>query len=400
MKLKYFEKISPEFFASLGIFFDLVTIEYFASPIYTLLQYIAIVPAFLYCIIYIKKIRNSQWLILVMVSFISFWIMLSSFFNEVETYYLRASIYVGILYIILFIFCILLVKNKKFEIVGLAGKCFLIPVVFINDLLMIILPNSFYNISGRDIGTCLIGNKFSVAYAHLMLFFLQVYFEKDSKKRSKKIILYTFVMSVLCIYIECVTVLLATWLFLLLYFITPFFRKILSNTIVFIGCFFISAYLLIWLKGILSLDFVQYFIVNILHRDVTLTGRLEIYPYIFHALSSHQVFGYGYGTSIIKDLSVWFANTQNAFWDFVIRYGFITMITLLCLLFFIIWQYHKIQIKIGYDVRLWLNLSIIYVYIFIGIAEIVYNKHFFFYIALLNAYTLNYTQQGRQIQNE
>lgn len=400
MKLRYLGKLSPAFWASMGLFFDLIIIEYFASPIYTLLQYIVLLPALLYCIVHIKKICGAQQFVLLMVTLISFLIMLSSFINGVETYYLRAAIYEGLLYVILFTFCVLLVKNREFGLFGQAGKLYLIPVILTNDLLMIIFPNTFYNISGRDIGTCLIGNKFSVAYAHLMLFFLLVFLEREEKKRSKKIVLYAFFMSVLCIYVECATVLLAVWLFLILYFLRPFLSKILSNAFIFTGCFFISAFLLILFNEILSLNIVQYFIVNILHRDATLTGRLEIYPYIFQALSSHQWFGYGYGTSIIKDMSIWYANTQNAFWDFVIRYGFITIAALLCLLLLIIHRCHKAQIKIGYDKKLWLILSMIYVYMFMGIAEIVYNKHFFFYIAFLNAYTLYCSQRKRIIINE
>lgn len=400
MRLRYLGKLSPAFWASIGLFFDLITIEYFASPIYTLLQYILLMPALLYCIVHIKKICGVQRAVLLIVTLISFLIILSSFINGVESYYLRAAIYEGLLYVILFTFCILLVKNKKFGAFGRAGKLYLIPVILTNDILMIIFPDTFYNISGRDIGTCLIGNKFSVAYAHLMLFFLLVFLERKEKKRSKKIVLYAFFMSALCIYIECTTVLLAVCLFLILYFFSPFFSKILSNTFTFIVCFFISAFLLILFNEILSLNIVQYFIVNILHRDATLTGRLEVYPYIFQALSSHQWFGYGYGTSIIKDISIWYANAQNAFWDFIIRYGFITMAVLLCLLLLIIHRHHKVQIKAGYIKNLWLTLAMIYVYMFMGMAEIVYNRHFIFYLAFLNAYTLYCSQRKRIIINE
>ena len=400
MKLKYLRKLTPAFWASIGLFINLITIEYFASPIYTLLQYMTLLPVILYCIINIRKVPFFQWPILFAVSLLSFFIVISSCFNSVETYYIRAAVYEGVLYFLFFIFCILLVKNEEFKILGLAGKCYLIVVILINDLLMLMLPNTFYNISGRDIGTCFIGNKFSVAYAHLMLFFLLIFLEKKKRKRTQKIVLYALIMSALCILIECVTVMLAVWLVVLIYFLNPLFSKILSNAVIFAGCFFTSAFFLILFNEILSLNIVQFFLVNILHRDATLTGRLEIYPYIFRALSSHQWLGYGYGTSIIKDISTWYANAQNAFWDFVIRYGIITMATLIFLLLLIIHKYHKVQLKIGYNKTLCLLLSIIYVYMFMGMVEIVYNKHFFFYMAFFNAYILYCHQKGREYIHE
>ena len=152
--------------------------------------------------------------------------------------------------------------------------------------------------------------------------------------------------------------------------------------------------------NILSLEIVQNFIVNILHRDATLTGRMEIYPYIFQAFPSHKWLGYGYGTSIIETMSTWYSNAQNAFWDFVLRYGLLTMAFLLLLLLIVVVKYNNAQREKGYNVFLWLSFSMIYVYMFMGIGEIVYNKQFFFYIAMLNAYILYYALEQHREKGE
>ena len=397
MKIRYLWKITPTFLLSIGLFFDIVVLEYFSSSLYTLLQYIVLLPIILYCVCNIKNVIDSQWIVFFTVTVIAFFMVFSSYLNNVETYYLRAAIYEGVLYLTIFVYIAVLSFKDEIETFLIAGKWYLLLVVFTNDILMVVFPDKFYNINGREIGTCLIGNKFSVAYVHLMLLFVLIILEKNIIVRNKKMILYTIIMSVLCIYIDCMTAMLGSWLFLVLYFLVPFVKKILSNYMVFFACFFCGAFLLILFENILSVELVQQFIVQVLHRDATLTGRMEVYPYIFQVIPSHKWLGYGYGTTIIKTVSTWYANAQNAFWDFVIRYGFITMVCLVILLFIVVKRYNKIQIGEPYNSLLWINFSMLYVYIFIGIGEIVYNEQFFFYIALLSGHLFYIWIKGRSI---
>lgn len=393
MKIKYLWGITPTFLVSLGLFFDVITIEYFSSSIYTLLQYVCLIPIILYCVCNLKEIHKNQWIILLFVALIGFLMTLSSYVNNVESFYLRASMYNGVLFFLIFAYSIILARKGEIKTLVLAGKWYLLVLIIINDLLMFVLPNKFYNISGSDIGTCLIGNKFSVAYAHLMLFFLLVLLENREKLRTKKIAVYTFIMTVLCIFIDCMTVMLGAWIFAIMYFLIPSLKKIFSNFIIFTGCFFCSAFLLILFENILSLDIVKNFIIGVLHRDPTLTGRMQIYPYIFQAFPSHKWLGYGYGISIIETMSTWYSNAQNAFWDFVLRYGLIAVIVLLLLLVIVVIKNESVQKKVGYRPNLWASLSMIYVYLFMGIGEIVYNKQFFFYIAILNSFILYYSMK-------
>ena len=245
MKIRYLWKLTPTFLISVGLFFNIVTIEYFSSSVYTLFQYIMLIPVILYCICNLKEIRGSQWIVLFVVGIIDFFIVLSSYVNNVETFYLRAAVYSGLLFFMIFAYSIILAHKGEIETLAIAGKWYLLFVVLLNDVLMVVLPNKFYNINGSDIGTCLIGNKFSVAYAHLMLLFLFVILEKRKRVRAQKVIVYTLFMTILCVFIDCMTVMLGSWVFAIMYFIVPSLKRLFSSLISLVVCFFGSAFLLI-----------------------------------------------------------------------------------------------------------------------------------------------------------
>lgn len=364
--------------------YDLVTIEFLSSSVYTLSRYIALLPVILYCISKIRVIWKSEWGIIFLLTGLACCIAVSAYVNKVQSFYLRAAVYYGALVIVIFLFPLVLGYMGKLEVLFKTLRAYLFSVLFINDLLMVVLPERFYNIDGRKIGTCFLGNKFSVAYIHLMFVFLIVMLENRKRVRQYKVIFCTIFMSLFCLYIECATVLITIWIFCLLYFMVPCIKRVLSKTPIFFIFFFIAAVFVVWFDRIIALPPVQYIIVNILRRDVTLTGRSEVYSYIFPILDSHEWLGYGYGTSIFRDTTTWYGNAQNAFWDFVIRYGLVTMGVLVILLAVIVRRYCKISRGEQEIPTLWLGFIMLYLYLFMGIVEIVYEQRFLFYLAILN----------------
>lgn len=380
--LKFPLKISIISIISVFLFADLITLGYFQSSIYTLIQYISLLIVGIFVLLQIRYIKFQDVVFLLVTLLMGLCIVMSSYINKVNSDALRASIYYAAF---LFIMCTFLIEagNKKvLRQVLLGGKVYLMIVLLINDVLMVIMPNTFYNISGRDIGTTLLGNKFNVSYSHLMLMFILVFLDENSKNRNKKVIVYAILLSILCLYVECSTTLLACWVFVILYFLPQHLRAFISKPVVCIIVFFLSAFLLLSFSGILSWGPVKYLIVNILHRDATLTGRMQVYPYIYRLVSSKKWWGYGYGTDIVLKTSIWYANAQNALWDFVICYGFITTVFLIIYMMFSVNRYSKYNTE-KFENSSWLVFEMIYVYIFMGIGEITYSKQFFFYIALL-----------------
>lgn len=394
--LKFPLKISLISIISIFLFADLITLGYFQSPIYTLIQYISLLIVAIFTVFQIRYIESHDVPFLLVTLLMGLCIVVSSYFNKVNSDTLRSSIYYAAL---IFIMCMFLIEagNKKaLRLVLLGGKVYLIIVLLLNDFLMIAMPNTFYNISGRDIGTTLLGNKFNVSYAHLMLMFILIFLEERLKNRNKKIIIYAILLSILCLYVDCSTTLLACWVFVILYFLPKHLRAFISKPIVVIIVFFLSAFLLLSFSGILSWGPIKYLILNVLHRDTTLTGRMQVYSYIYRLVSRQRWWGYGYGTDIVMKTSIWYANAQNALWDFVICYGFITTAFLIIYMMLSVSRYYKCNSE-KFKTSSWLIFSMIYVYIFIGIGEIIYNKQFFFYIALLWAVCAIWKKQ-RKVQ--
>ena len=166
--LKFPLKISIISIISVFLFADLITLGYFQSSIYTLIQYISLLIVGIFVLLQIRYIKFQDVVFLLVTLLMGLCIVMSSYINKVNSDALRASIYYAAF---LFIMCTFLIEagNKKvLRQVLLGGKVYLMIVLLINDVLMVIMPNTFYNISGRDIGTTLLGNKFNVSYSHLM----------------------------------------------------------------------------------------------------------------------------------------------------------------------------------------------------------------------------------------
>lgn len=397
------KKISIISVLSVLLFAELITLNYFSSPGYTLLQYILVIPILLYCIKNIRILFRTYTAIMMFSSILMLGIsiVVSSYINNVDGYNLRSAIYYAILLCVMNAFVIIVGYKKKIDSLLKAGKFYLLIILIINDLLMVILPDKFYNIDGREIGTCLIGNKFVVAYAHMALLFILVILNKKREKEKYKVIVYGIIAMLICLYVDCMTTVLAIALFILLYFLPKHIKALLSSPAIFSAAFFLGAFLLILFDGLLNFGPIRFLIVDVLHRDLTLTGRMEIYYYIFKLFSTHKWFGYGYGTNIVETTSIWYANAQNAFWDFVICYGLVTIAMLFLYLICVMHKCNNVQSTYGFNNYIY--VCILYIYIFMGIGEIVYNKMFIFYIALLGAaciQTCNLSKERRRLMEQ
>lgn len=389
-------KVSFETISGMMLFANLITMEYFESPLYTLIQYVFLLFIFLFALHRIHNVKTQDLSFILAIFMMGVLIVISSFLGNAPEYYLRASMYYAAFLVVM---CLLLIENgyrNKLENILVGGKLYLSVILLLNDLLMMLLPDKFYNISGRSIGTALIGNKFSVVYAHLMLMFILVFLERKTKYRNRKIITYAIIVAVISKLCDCTTVMLASCLFVLLCFIPRNFKKILLKPAVVIFLFFLSAILLLVFEGVLTLRPIQFLITEVLHRDATLTGRMQVYPYLYMLISKRPLMGYGYGTLIVKEASTWYANAQNGLLDFIIRYGCLTAFFLVISIMISALKNAKNAIH-KIDNNNWCVLVMIYVYMFMGIAEIVYSKLFLLFIILLYACSCN---NKKEIQRE
>lgn len=304
-------------------------------------------------------------------------IIISSLYNyKIENTVLKGILYsIGILEIFLY-FEYLDYIDRVHNAIDIFYYISLVYVI-INDILMFMLPVFF---SLRD--NYLLGNKFSVCYLHL---FVIIFYCAKNKKNNKLILLvYTVVFFCISIVTQCSTAIIAGIIMIVLLIIPKNIRVRLYNpkTILIIAA--ISSTFFIFISMILSNKFVQYFVVNILKEDITLTGRTRIYENIMNIIYQSPWFGFGYGNShelLMKMIQA--PNSQNGFLECIITSGiFSTM-----LLIVIIYKIFKSINKRAINSNTYFILGAVYIFIVLASIEITINTSFIFLLAILNVST-------------
>ena len=214
--------------------------------------------------------------------------------------------------------------------------------------------------------------------------------------RTKKEKLYLFglifITYAVSIHTKCSTMITGTVLFLLLsFFIPKHYRQKLSSglflialiLIIDLGLFFLSTWLL-------QYSIIQYFIVNVLGEDLTLTGRLGIYQNIMEAFETSPWFGFGYGNSrIISLFYTGVENPQNGIIEVFLNTGFLGCISF----FMIIYCGTKhVSRKDWYKYPIIVYLLTM---IFVSAIEVPFEKTFLFFciLLLLTRYDLQIEKQ-------
>lgn len=224
-----------------------------------------------------------------------------------------------------------------------------------------------------------VGNKFTIGYFHIYFcaVFCLLYPYLNSK--IQKILLLSFVslMVFISIVTQSSTMVLGAFIFLASslflsetlrnYFASP--KVVLASILLLnIGFFF-------FVTWILQYDFVQYFIKDVLHEDMTLTGRLQIYIDIQKAFTESPWIGLGYGNSVV--VSKYFTDaydSQNGLIELFIQIGAIGVVLFLSLLYTASKAWEKNDIpKLTF-------LAFVYTMIGIATVEIPYKHTFVFFL--------------------
>ena len=239
---------------------------------------------------------------------------------------------------------------------------FFIIFLLANDFMILIKPSLF----GKNY---LIGNKFSVVYFHLNAFIF--YLLHLDEKRKNLNIYYVILFILIVIGIISInktgsgTFIVSITLFLILLLIP---KKILYNPKCLIITIFLCAIFPFIYNKVLENSYVQYFIINVLNKNMNLTGRTVIYDYLPDIIGKRIWFGYGYGSSweIIYNL-IKYPNAQNGMIDFILENGIIGASGFL---YFI-----TSMLKKNEYCSKWL-IILVYIYVIISIYEITYKINF------------------------
>lgn len=226
--------------------------------------------------------------------------------------------------------------------------------------------------------------KFPTAYVllfYLMFFYMCWNGNRFIPARFKKKLFVLLAVSCIgiCSLIETATGILAILALIILSIFGGHIEKIIKNPLVIVALIILSMFFVFLLGEILQIELVQNFIVNILHEDLSLTGRMALYSMLFPLVMKSGLWGGGFGSYVAATLAYhgWY-NAQNGLAEIILTYGFVGGITFL-LLVFSSFIYAKNRSRVLY-------LTIL-VFVIVAIVEIPFSSSF---ILLLSLSQINY----------
>lgn len=179
----------------------------------------------------------------------------------------------------------------------------------------------------------------------------------------------------ICEMVQTSTGVLAILIFSILILFGKRVFRFIKNPFVMVGLIIGSMLLPLGLNVILKLPLIQKIIVEILHEDLSLTGRMELYTLLYPLILKAGLWGGGFGSYVAATLKYhgWY-NAQNGLAEIILTYGFIGGITFLTLVF------HSIAKATNKNIIVYLT---IFVFIVIAIVEVPFNRVFFLLLSLL-----------------
>lgn len=249
-----------------------------------------------------------------------------------------------------------------------------------NDVLMVIMPGRFY---GDGISrNFLLGNKFPTGYDHIILLMLIgiLYGAKPVFRRYMPLLFAA--VCFICHYIDCNTAVLGTIVVFMIAYSPERVRTILSRRNIVLIAFVLSA-LFIYFDSILQLPSVKYFITDVLGRDLTLTGRIQIFKVIPKVIRAHPWIGYGSSAKVIFRYTDAY-NAQNGFFDLAVQNGIPSALLFILLIVALI--------KKADTSEAGFMLGAIYGYIFMASVEITYGTALMLFGILLFTDSSDYSE--------
>lgn len=303
--------------------------------------------------------------------------------------FLASIVYMGTLVEALLVFEILAEKEGFSFIINILYRLTIFTVI-ITDFLIFFVPTLF-SIYGHNY---LVGTKFGVAYLHVQLIVL-LFLRRTTKLYKTNFfyvltVLYSALAVFISIYVDCMTGVMLTSIFLLVYFIFYRIRRALANPVLIVVVLLIFCVMLLINSAIMENEYVQNFIINIFERSPTMTGRTRIFEHISYIMAGHWALGYGYGSAYEITMELIGApNVQNGLLNWCLECGIFAAILIIAMLFN---SFRKVKYC---DKELYPVVVILYSFCIIASIEVCISGQFFtwmFFVFVYSTYTchLNY----------
>lgn len=302
---------------------------------------------------------------------------------------IAATINMTLFIVELFLLAIVIAEYGYVERIFLLSFKYIIILLIVTDVLMF---TGMVTFTDGLFETYLIGTKFDISYLHI---FAVAFYLLNRRPgfgfRARHIFLTMFfsaLVILLAIRVDCMTGVIGSVLLVVLMVV---FNTFTDSALTFFSKTWVLILFIVG-SGIVSFLFEQLvaapivgdFIVNVLGRQITLTGRTDIYSLFMLKVGGNFNWGYGLGSAYTTSMSLFgYADAQNALLQWILQIGIIP-----CL--FMISGFVGSFKGINRDEDLILIMPIIalvYVFICLGTVEITYNMNFFYLIALLFAWS-------------
>ena len=367
-----------------------ITLPYFSW--YNTVRYAYIVIVGLYIITRSRCIIKSKYLLVNVLALVFSGMLLWTSFqnrNQITSRnpFLAAIVFVALFLMFLFFMEIMIEDNKVQQVLNTFYRMDLV-VLLVNDILVLVVPNLYLSFGENYF----IGTKFEVVYLHFLLICLYIAKSKVNTHRNFIVLgmlLWTFFIGV---QVKCSTGLVGVAIMIILIiainkkedmFLNPVFYAVVQ-----VLCFGF----IFFCEAVLNNPTVENFIVNILGKNATMSGRANIYIKVPMILTSHQAWttGFGYATSYELGRKLGgFPDTQNGILEWIWYAGIPTTIVMVVL--FMVILYISKQSMSGNTVRMRSLLVFLYLLTILGTVEITITQMYFAIFVCVMGIGLSYS---------
>ena len=262
--------------------------------------------------------------------------------------------------------------------------------VIFNDLMMFFFTEMAEHFGGEWWTSFFLGTKFDVGYMHL--FFIATLFSAFFQKRTEnygKYIVFIVLIGLTVystVFVDCNTGIVSVGIYLIFFiiarkryscFIKPqVFSITLVSTLLFVVIYSI----------VLDSSLVKFIVQQVFDRDISLTGRTNIYKLLGTVLTNDIWTGYGYGINYSVSKALFnYDNTQNGLMEWILQVGIIGTSFLVLFLYVLFFRISKAKPSTAIIPI----LSFIYVLTIIAMIEISLDLFYFMAIGLLYGMALD-----------
>lgn len=353
-----------------------VKLPYF--PWYNGLKYASVMIVGGYVITkYRYVLRRKYALINVLALIFSGMLLWTSFRNQNQITsrnpFLAAIVFAALFLVLLFFMEIVIEENRAAQILNVFYRMNLI-VLFVNDLLIFVFPDLYLAFDENYF----IGNKFEVVYLHFLLVCL--YITKSKSKKHKNLIvlgmlIWTFFIGV---QVKCSTGLVGTAVMMVLIAAINKKENLFLNPAFYAAVQAVCFGFVFFCDAVLTNPMVENFVVNILGKSATMSGRANIYIRVPMILTSDRAWitGFGYGTSYELGMTLGgFPDTQNGILEWIWYAGIPTTIVMIVLFMVILYVSKQAMSERGDRMRY--LLVFLYLLTILGMVEITITQMYF-----------------------